>query len=85
MQALVVYESMYGNTHAIATDIAAGLRATQEVTLAPVTRATGELVAAADLIVAGGPDTPARDVYCHLPAEGGGNGPQAGQRPSPGP
>jgi len=55
MRALVVYESMYGNTHAVATDIAAGLHTTHEVTLVPVTRATPELVAAADLIVAGGP------------------------------
>lgn len=55
MRALVVYESMYGNTHAVATDIAAGLRATHEVTLVPVTRATRELVASAGLIVVGGP------------------------------
>jgi hypothetical protein len=55
MQALVVYESMYGSTHAVAVDIAAGLRATHEVTLVPVTRATRELVATADLIVAGSP------------------------------
>ena len=55
MRALVVYESMYGNTHAVATSIAAGLSATHEVTVVPVTRATAELIAAADLIVAGGP------------------------------
>jgi hypothetical protein len=55
MRALVVYESMYGNTHAVAIDIAAGLRAMHEVTVVPVTRATPELVAAADLIVAGCP------------------------------
>jgi hypothetical protein len=55
MRALVVYESVYGNTHAVAVDVAAGLRATHEVTLVPVTRATRELVAAADLIVAGSP------------------------------
>jgi Flavodoxin domain len=55
MRALVVYESMYGNTHAVATNIAAGLAATHEVTLVPVTRATRELVAAADLLVVGGP------------------------------
>jgi hypothetical protein len=55
MRALVVYESMYGNTRAVAVDIAAGLRATHEVTLVPVTRATPELVAATDLIVAGSP------------------------------
>jgi flavodoxin len=48
MRALVVYESMYGNTHAVAVDIAAGLRATHKVTLMPVTRAPRELVAAAD-------------------------------------
>ena len=55
MRALIVYESMYGNTHAVAVDIAAGLRATHEVTLVPVTRATPELIAAAGLIVAGSP------------------------------
>lgn len=55
MRALVVYESMYGNTHAVAVSVAAGLRATHEVTLVPVTRATRELTAAADLIVAGCP------------------------------
>jgi menaquinone-dependent protoporphyrinogen IX oxidase len=55
MRALVVYESMYGNTRAIAIGIAAGLGARHEVTVVPVTRATRELVAAADLVVAGGP------------------------------
>jgi hypothetical protein len=55
MRALVVYESMYGNTHAVAVDIAAGLRATHEVTLVPVTRVTADLVAQADLLVVGGP------------------------------
>lgn len=55
MRALVVYESMYGNTHRVAISIAAGLSATHEVTLVPVTQATSELVDAADLVVAGGP------------------------------
>ena len=55
MRALVVYESMYGNTRAVAIDIAAGLGATHEVTVVPVTRASRELVAAAGLIVAGSP------------------------------
>jgi hypothetical protein len=55
MRALVVYESMYGNTHAVAISIAAGLGASYEVTLVPVTRATPDLVAAADLVIAGGP------------------------------
>jgi hypothetical protein len=55
MRALVVYESMYGNTHAIACAIAAGLRATHEVTLVPVSAATPELPAEADLLIVGGP------------------------------
>jgi len=55
MRALVVYESMYGNTHAIATDIAAGLRETHEVIVVPVAMATADLVAGADLLVVGGP------------------------------
>ena len=55
MRALVVYESMYGNTHAVASNIADGLRATHEVTLVPVAGATANLVAGADLLVVGGP------------------------------
>lgn len=55
MRALVVFESMYGNTHIIASNIADGLRATHEVTLVPVARATRELIATADLLVVGGP------------------------------
>jgi len=55
MRALVVYESMYGNTHVVASNIADGLRATHEVTLVPVAGATEDLVAGADLVVVGGP------------------------------
>jgi len=55
MRALVVYESMYGNTHAVAVNIAAGLSARHDVTLVPVTRATPELIATAGLLVIGGP------------------------------
>ena len=55
MRALLVYESMYGNTHVVAGNIADGLRATHEVTLVPVAEATAELVAGAELLVAGGP------------------------------
>lgn len=55
MRALVVYESMYGNTHMVAISIAAGLRTTHDVTLVPVSRVTRELVAEADLLIAGGP------------------------------
>ena len=55
MRALVVYESMYGNTHDIASKIEDGLRATHEVTLVPVTAATAELVSQADLLIVGAP------------------------------
>jgi Flavodoxin domain len=55
MHALVVYESMYGNTHVVASNVADGLRATHEVTLVPVAEAAGDLVAGADLLVVGGP------------------------------
>ena len=55
MRALVIYESMYGNTHVVAGNIADGLRPTHEVTLVPVAGATGELLAGADLLVVGGP------------------------------
>src|SRR5438309_9375078 len=46
MRALVVYESMFGNTHLIADNIADGLRSDFEVTLAPAAEATWDLVAA---------------------------------------
>ena len=55
MRALVVYESIYGNTRAVAGHVADGLRPTHEVTLVPVSKATEELVAGADLLVVGGP------------------------------
>jgi Flavodoxin domain len=55
MRALVVYESMYGNTHVVASNIADGLRGTYEVTLVPVAAATPDLVAGADLLVVGAP------------------------------
>jgi Flavodoxin len=55
MRALVVFESMYGNTRVIAGNIADGLRASHEVTVVPVAGATPELIATADLLVVGGP------------------------------
>lgn len=55
MRALVVYESMYGNTHAVASSIADGLRGAYEVTVVPVADATRQLAAGADLLVVGGP------------------------------
>ena len=54
--AVVVYESMFGNTHVIADHVAAGLRdRLGDVTVVPVHDATPELVGAADLVVVGGP------------------------------
>jgi Flavodoxin len=56
MRALVVYESLYGNTHIIANSIAEGLRDKAcDVTVLPVNRATAELVRETDLLVVGGP------------------------------
>jgi hypothetical protein len=56
VKAVVVYESMYGNTHLIAEAIANGLRAaSDEVVVASVGEATSQLLADADLIVVGGP------------------------------
>jgi menaquinone-dependent protoporphyrinogen IX oxidase len=55
MRALVVYESMYGNTHVIASNIADGLRGTYEVTLVPVADATAGLIAETDLLIVGAP------------------------------
>jgi Flavodoxin len=55
MRALVVYESMYGNTHVVASKIADGLRSDFEVTLVPVAEASWDLIADADLLVVGAP------------------------------
>jgi len=46
MRALVVYESIHGNTHEIAGNIADGPRSNYEVTLVPVAETTAELVPA---------------------------------------
>jgi hypothetical protein len=55
MRVLIVYESMYGNTHVVATNIADGLRGGHDVILVPVAEATPELLAWADLVIVGGP------------------------------
>ena len=55
MHALVVYESMFGNTRAIAEAVAVGLREAADVTVVPVRAVTPELVRDADLLVVGGP------------------------------
>ncbi|MEV8510467.1 flavodoxin domain-containing protein [Actinoplanes sp. NPDC051475] len=53
MKALVIYESMYGNTEKVARAIADGLRDGYEVTVADV--ATMPRAFGVDLLVAGGP------------------------------
>lgn len=55
MRAVVVYESMYGNTRQIADAIGAGLSGTFDVAIVPVAEADREVLADADLVVAGGP------------------------------
>jgi flavodoxin len=55
MRAVVIYESMYGNTHAIADAIGRGLAPENDVTVVPVAEAAPELLDRADLVVAGGP------------------------------
>jgi hypothetical protein len=55
MHAVVVYESMYGNTHRIAEAIGAGLETAFDVRVVSVTQAMPEVIADADLVVVGGP------------------------------
>jgi len=55
MRTLVVYESMFGNTRAIAEAVAAGLSGAAEVALVPVREVTPAQVHSADLLVVGGP------------------------------
>jgi hypothetical protein len=55
MKAVVVYESMYGNTHRVAEAIGRGLARAGEVVVVPVAEAELPVVADADLVVVGGP------------------------------
>jgi Flavodoxin domain len=56
MRALIVYESLYGNTHIIANSIAEGLRDKAcDVHIVPVTRATATMARDTDLLIVGGP------------------------------
>jgi hypothetical protein len=54
-RAVVVYESMYGNTRAVADAIGQGLGTVDEVVVVPVAEAAPELLASADLVVVGAP------------------------------
>ncbi len=55
MRAVIIYESMYGNTHLIAGAIARGLGPGNDVSVVPVAGARRALLDGADLVVAGGP------------------------------
>jgi len=61
VRAVVIYESMFGNTHAVAEHIAEGIEAspgageTVDAMVLAVHDATAERLAAADLVVVGGP------------------------------
>jgi flavorubredoxin len=54
MKALIVHESMYGNTHAVADAVAEGLGAQAEVDPCPV-HAMPTVPADLDLLIVGGP------------------------------
>ena len=56
MNVVVIYESIFGNTHAIAEAIGAGLKDGNEVLLAPAASVSPDTVAGADLVVVGGPN-----------------------------
>ena len=55
MKAVIVYESMYGNTHHVASAISVGLASSADVVVVPVHEAVPELIESADLLVVGGP------------------------------
>ncbi|MFJ1706662.1 flavodoxin family protein [Kitasatospora sp. NPDC088346] len=58
MQAVIVYESVYGNTRAVAEAVADGLRGARPdavVSCVPVAGAGPDVIAGADLLVVGGP------------------------------
>jgi hypothetical protein len=55
MRAVVVYESMYGNTRLVAEAIGEGLRPVHDVVVVPVREAGPEVMAGAQILVVGGP------------------------------
>lgn len=54
-RALVVYESMFGNSHAVAEAVACGLSTGLDAKAVPVHRVDAADIAAADLLIVGGP------------------------------
>ena len=69
MRVVVVYESMFGNTHVIADHIATGVATHLETTVVPVHDATEDLLDGADLLVVGGP-THVHGMSSHRSREG---------------
>lgn len=55
MRAVVVYESMFGNTHEVAESIAEGLAESLEVDVVSVGEAIGTILHDLELLVVGGP------------------------------
>jgi flavodoxin len=55
MRAVVVYESMYGNTHLVADAIGTGLETAFDVWVVPVSQADPAVLDGAALVVVGGP------------------------------
>jgi hypothetical protein len=55
MRVVIVYESMFGNTHAIADAIGKGFEPVDSVVVVPVVEAGRERLGDADLLVVGGP------------------------------
>ena len=55
MRAVIIYESMYGNTKTIADAIARGFGSAGEAVVVPVGQARPELLDGVDLVVVGGP------------------------------
>lgn len=55
MRAVIIYESMFGNTHEIARAIASGLAPGNVISVTGVAEADRELLEGADLVVVGGP------------------------------
>jgi hypothetical protein len=55
VRAVIAYESMFGNTHAIADAVGEGLKPMLEVLVVPLAEAGRERLGDADLLVVGGP------------------------------
>ncbi len=55
MRVVIVYESLYGNTHLVAEKVADGVRLRAEAVVLPVGEATPEMLTEADFLVVGGP------------------------------